>query len=124
MAINPYMPVTRPRAPVTAPAGDSPAAAVLAALSANPGGATVAVIAGHAQISAAAVRQALIAHEKTGTTARVKGGRPGLPDTWKPAGEAGPGPDPASEYQSGAALPASRPGRQGTARPGPSPPVP
>jgi hypothetical protein len=35
---------------------------------------TVAVIAGHAQISVAAARQALIAHEKAGTAVRVKGG--------------------------------------------------
>jgi len=78
-------------APVTGPAGDSPAAAVLSALTANPGGATVTAIAGHAQISVAAARQALAAHEKNGTATRVKGVRPGIPDTWKPAG---PGPDP------------------------------
>ena len=71
-------------APVTPAAGDSPAAAVLAALSAEPGGATVAVIAGHAGISVAAARQALIAHEKAGTATRVKGSRPGIADTWSP----------------------------------------
>jgi hypothetical protein len=80
-------------APVTGPAGDSPAAAVLSALTANPGGATVTAIAGHAQITVAAARQALAAHEKNGTATRVKGGRPGIPDTWKPAGP-GPAPEP------------------------------
>lgn len=33
----------------------------------------------------AAARQALIAHEKAGTATRVKGSRPGIADTWKPA---------------------------------------
>ena len=66
-------------------AGDSPAAAVLAALSAEPAGATVAVIAGHAGISTAAARQALLAHEKNGTATRIKGSRPGIADTWTPA---------------------------------------
>ena len=60
-------------APVAPAAGDSPAAAVLAALSAEPAGAAVAVIAGHAGISVAAARQALLAHEKAGTATRVKG---------------------------------------------------
>ena len=72
-------------APVAPAAGDSPAAAVLAALSAEPAGATVAVIAGHAGISTAAARQALLAHEKDGTATRVKGSRPGIADTWRPA---------------------------------------
>ena len=49
---------------VIAPPGGSPAAAVLAALTADPGGAAVAGIAGHAQISVAAARKALLAHEK------------------------------------------------------------
>jgi hypothetical protein len=75
-------------APVAPAAGGSPAAAVLAALSAEPGGAAVAVIAGHAGISVVAARQALIAHEKNGTAPRIKGGKPGVPDAWKPA--AGP----------------------------------
>ena len=76
-------------APVAPAAGDSPAVAVLAALSAElaePAGATVAVIAGRAGISTAAARQALLAHEKAGTAARVKGSRPGIADTWTPAG--------------------------------------
>ena len=62
----------------------------MAALSAEPGGATVAVIAGHAGISTAAARQALLAQEKAGTATRVKGSRPGLADTWKPAALAAP----------------------------------
>jgi hypothetical protein len=32
-----------------------------------------------------AARQALLAHEKNGTAARIKGGRPGIADTWTPA---------------------------------------
>jgi len=55
---------------------------VLAALSAGPPGAAVAVIAGHARISVAAARQALLVHEKNGTATRVKGSRPGIADTW------------------------------------------
>jgi hypothetical protein len=72
-------------APVAPAAGDSPAAAVLAALSADPAGGTVAVIAARAGISTAAARQALLAHEKAGTATRVKGSRPGIADTWTPA---------------------------------------
>jgi hypothetical protein len=72
-------------APAAPAAGDSPAAAVLAALSADPAGAAVAVIAARAGISTAAARQALIAHEKAGTATRVKGSRPGIADTWTPA---------------------------------------
>jgi hypothetical protein len=66
--------------------------AVLAALSAESAGATVAVIDRYAGISAAAARQALIAQEKVGTAIRVKGSRLGLPDTWKPAGPTDPAP--------------------------------
>jgi hypothetical protein len=91
-------------APVAPPAGDSPAAAVLSALTANPGGATVTAIAGHAGISAAATRQALAAHEKAGTATRVRGGRPGIPDTWKPAGP-GPAPEPGAAGTTPAAAP-------------------
>ncbi len=54
------------RAPLARPAADSATATALAALSAESGGATVAVIAGHAGISAAAARQALLAQEKVG----------------------------------------------------------
>jgi hypothetical protein len=78
-------------APVAPAAGHSPAAAVLAALSAEPGGATVAVIAARAGISTAAARQALIAHEKAGTATRVKGSRPGIADTWTTAAPEAPG---------------------------------
>ena len=81
-------------APVAPAAGDSPAAAVLAALSAEPGGATVAVIAGHAGISVAAARQALLAHEKNGTATRIKGSRPGIADTWTPAAAGQPAAEP------------------------------
>ena len=51
----------------------------------NPPARPVTVIAGHAGISTAAARQALLAHEKNGTATRVKGSRPGIADTWKPA---------------------------------------
>jgi hypothetical protein len=80
--------------PVTAtvarPAADSPAEAVLAALSAESGGVTVAVIAGHAGIGAAAAWQALLAQEKAGAATREKGSSPGLPDAWKSAAEPAP----------------------------------
>jgi hypothetical protein len=66
-------------------AGDSPAAAVLAALSADPAGAAVAVIAARAGLSVPAARQALLAREKNGTATRAKGSRPGIADTWQPA---------------------------------------
>ena len=103
-------------APVAPAAGDSPAAAVLAALSAEPAGAAVAVIAGHAGISVAAARQALIAHEKAGAATRVKGSRPGIADTWKPAAAtAAPADD---------APPADAPGAGGTpdaGKPAPAP---
>jgi hypothetical protein len=90
--------------PVAGTAGDSPAAAVLSALNANPGGATVTAIAGHAGISVAAARQALAAHEKAGTATRVKGGRPGIPGTWKAAGP-GPAPEPGAAGTGPAAAP-------------------
>jgi hypothetical protein len=77
-------------APVAPAAGDSPAAAVLAALSAEPAGATVTVIAARAGIGTAAARQALLAHEKNGTATRAKGGRPGIADTWTPAAPEAP----------------------------------
>jgi hypothetical protein len=92
-------------APVAPAAGDSPAAAVLAALSAEPGGATVAVIARHAGVSVASARQALIAHEKNGTATRIKGSRPGIADTWMPAAPEAPGDE---------ALPAETPGAGST----------
>ena len=74
-------------APGTAPAAVSPAAAVHAALAANPGSA-VAVIADAAGTGKPAARDALLAMEKGGTATRVKGGKPGIPDTWTLAGPA------------------------------------
>jgi hypothetical protein len=56
---------------VPASAGDSPAAAVLVALTAGPGDATVAVIAGHAQISVAARAPAPEAVGDPGTSAET-----------------------------------------------------
>ena len=113
------------------PTADSPTAAVLAALSAESGGATIAVIAGHAGISAAAARQALLAQEKAGAAIRVKGSRPGLPDTWKPAAAPAPAaeaPD-AGSASGGQLAPASadaaaegETGKAG-AEPGPDPAV-
>jgi len=116
-------------APVAPGAGDSPAAAVLAALSAEPGGATVAVIAGHAGISTAAARQALLAHEKNGTATRVKGSKPGIADTWTPAATEAPGDEapPAETPRAGstadAAQPAAEPadGTADTGQPAPAP---
>jgi hypothetical protein len=82
-------PAPAPRSPAV---GDSPAAAVLAALSAEPAGAAVAVIAGRAGISTAAARQALLAHKKAGAATRIKGSRPGIADTWTlAAASAAPG---------------------------------
>ena len=72
----------------TAP-GD-PAAAVTAALAAHPDGATTAVIAGAAAISRAAARDALAALETAGAAERTRGGRAGIPDTWRPAAPASP----------------------------------
>jgi hypothetical protein len=103
-------------APVAPAAGDSPAAAVLAALSAEPAGATVAVIAGYAGISVAAARQALLAHEKAGTATRVKGSRPGIPDTWTPTA--------APAALRDGALPAEIPGADSTADAGQPAPAP
>jgi hypothetical protein len=83
-------------APATAPRPDSPAAAVWAALSANPG-ATTAVIADAAGTGRPAARDALLAMEAAGTATRVKGGKPGIPDTWTLAEPTPPGADPAPE---------------------------
>ena len=84
--------------PVTATAADSPAAAVHAALAANPGS-TVAVIADAAGTGKPAARAALLDMEKAGTATRVKGDRPGIPDTWTLAEPApdGTGPEAAPE---------------------------
>jgi len=108
-------------APVAPAAGDGPAAAVLAALSAEPAGAAVSVIAARAGISVAAARQALLAHEKAGTATRVKGSRPGIADAWKPAAEPAGG-------TAGAGQPVPAPAggtaedQQAEAGTGPSPP--
>jgi predicted transcriptional regulator len=63
----------------------SPAAAIQAALAANPGGATTAAIATAAGISRTAAGKALAELETAGAAARTKGARPGIPDTWRPA---------------------------------------
>ena len=68
-------------APGTAPGAGSPAAAVHAALAASPGSA-VGVIADAAGTGKPAARAALLEMEKAGTATRVKGGKPGIPDTW------------------------------------------
>ena len=83
-------------APSAAPAAGSPAAAVHAALAANPGSA-VAAIADAAGAGKPATRAALLEMEKAGTATRVKGAKPGIPDTWTladPAPDAGPAADP------------------------------
>jgi hypothetical protein len=97
-------------APGAAPAADSPAAAVHAALAANPGSA-VAAVADAAGTGKPAARAALLAMEKAGTATRVKGTKPGIPDTWTLAGPApaGPGPAEAPEAEQ-AAQPAGGPG--------------
>ena len=87
-------------APGAAPAADSPAAAVHAAVAANPGSA-VTVIADAAGTGKPAARAALLAMEKDGTATRVKGTKPGIPDTWtlaEPASAAaGPAAGPQAE---------------------------
>jgi hypothetical protein len=86
-------------APGAAPAAGSPAAAVSAALAANPGSA-VAAVAVAAGTGKPAARAALLEMEKAGTAIRVKGAKPGIPDTWTlagPAPEAGPAADPEAE---------------------------
>jgi hypothetical protein len=63
----------------------SPAAAIYAALTARPGGATTAIIAEAAGIGRRAARDALAAMEIAGAVARTIGGRPGVPDIWTSA---------------------------------------
>ena len=116
-------------APVAPAAGDGPAVAVLAALSAEPGGATVAVIAARAGISTAAARQALLAHEKNGTATRVMGSRPGIADAWTPAAPEAPRDEapPAETLGAGSSPDAGRPSAEpadGTADVGQPAPVP
>ena len=91
---------TPPRHHGAAPAADSPAAAVYAALEANPGS-TVAVIADAAGTGKPAARAALLEMEKAGTAARVKGDRPGIPDTWTLVGPAPDGTSPAAAPEAG-----------------------
>jgi hypothetical protein len=95
--------------------------------SGEPAGATVAVIAGNAGISTAAARQALIAHEKSGTATRVRGGKPGTPDTWKaaapspaPGDEAPPADDPGAGSTHGGGQPAAGPADSGQPAPAPA----
>jgi DNA-binding MarR family transcriptional regulator len=69
-----------------APAGDSPAAAVQAALTASPGATTV-TIAGHAGVSVTAARKTLTALEAAGYASRSVGERTGPskpPTIWHP----------------------------------------
>jgi hypothetical protein len=96
-------------APGTAPAADSPAAAVHAALAANPGG-TVAVIADAAGTGKPVARAALLAMEADGTATRVKGTKPGIPDTWTLAGPAPDGTGPADPEAGQAGQPGKDPG--------------
>ena len=103
---RPDAPSAAHAAPDPAPSNDaaaapgSPAAAVCAALAASPGSA-VAAIAEAAAIGKPAARDALLAMEAAGTATRVKGGKPGIPDTWtlaEPAPEGtGPEADPEDE---------------------------
>lgn len=71
--------------PSTGPNHDSPAAAIYAALTARPGGATTAIIADAAGIGQPAARDALAAMETAGAVTRTKGGKPGVPDIWTSA---------------------------------------
>jgi len=84
----------------TAPAADSPAAAVHAALAASPGSA-VAGIADAAGTGKPAARAALLEMEKVGTASRVKGAKPGIPDTWTLSAPAPDGTGPAEGPQAG-----------------------
>ena len=86
--------------PGTAPAADIPAAAVHAALAASPGS-PVAVIADAAGTGKPAARAALLEMEKAGTATRVKGARPGIPDTWTLAGPAPDAAGPAADLEAG-----------------------
>jgi len=87
-------------APGAAPAADSPAAAVQAALAANPGS-TVTVIADTAGTGKPAARTALLEMEKDGTATRVKGTKPGIPDTWTLAEPAPDGTGPEAGPEAG-----------------------
>ena len=82
-------------APGTSPVPGGVAAAVHAALTANPGATTV-VIAAAAGISRPAARDALAALEAVGEATRTMGGRPGIPDTWTLAAPGPSGNEPAA----------------------------
>jgi hypothetical protein len=126
-----------PPVPDAGPAPSGPAAAVQAALAASPDGATAAGIATSAGLSRAAAGKALAELEIAGAAERTKGGRPGIPDTWRPAavpaglspGSAGapaiPGPAGQDEAAAQPATGGSEPGGQGqppvTGPPGSSP---
>lgn len=71
--------------PATGPNHDSPAAAIYAALTARPGGATTAIIADAARIGRLAARDALAAMETAGAVTRIKGAKPGGFDIWTSA---------------------------------------
>ena len=86
--------------PATAPAAGCPAAAVHAALAANPGS-TVTVIADATGTGKPAARAALLAMEADGTATRVKGTKPGIPDTWTLAEPAPDGTGPESAPEAG-----------------------
>ena len=83
------------QAPGTSPVPGSAAVAVHAALTANPG-ATAAVIATAAGISRPAARDALAALETAGAVTRIKGGKPGIADTWTLAAPGPSGSEPAA----------------------------
>jgi len=87
-------------APGTAPSADSPAAAIHAALAADPGSA-IAAIADAAGTGKPAARAALLAMEQDGTATRVKGTKPGIPDTWTLAEPAPAATGPAAGPQAG-----------------------
>jgi len=89
-------------APGTAAPADSLAAAVSAALSASPGS-TVAAIADAAGTGKPDARAALLEMEKAGTATRVKGARPGIPDTWTLADPRPDGTGPAADPEAGQA---------------------
>ncbi len=83
------------------------------------------MIAGHAGISTAAARQALLAHEKADTATRIKGSRPGIAGTWKPAApgdEAPPADASGTDSTTEAVLPAAEPADASPPAPAPAQP--
>ena len=93
---------TPPRHPVPHPPPTARQRPSHAALAANPGSA-VAVIADAAGTGKPAARAALLAMEKAGTATRVKGAKPGIPDTWTLAEPAPDGAGPAADPEAGQA---------------------